>query len=172
MFKNIERELKQMYSTSEFKIVEQNDNIEIFYNDKSLKDNEKFMDDVIDICEKYLTEDDLWRIAILYDYLDEIKNNKYLGMYEKSKYSYQQDRKRNNNRRNSIIVEKLNYESSKNMKFTSEANNKKSNNKDVSLFDRDIIKLILCDDFLDNTESNIHINNIRETKPEKMYYIQ
>lgn len=72
MFKKIEDELREKYKTSNFKIVEQNDNIEIFYDDKELKDNEKFMDFVFDVCEKYLKDDDLWRIAILYDYLGEL----------------------------------------------------------------------------------------------------
>lgn len=77
MFENIETELKTIYTDSDFKVVEQNDNIEVFYNDENLQDNEQFIDKVFEVCEKYLKEDDLWRIAVLYDYLKELPTSNY-----------------------------------------------------------------------------------------------
>jgi hypothetical protein len=77
MFKNIETELKTIYKDSDFKVVEQNSNIEIFYNDEKLQDNEQFIDKVFEVCKKYLEEEDLWRIAVLYDYLRELPKSNY-----------------------------------------------------------------------------------------------
>ncbi|EOT2986920.1 hypothetical protein ACRTAL_002017 [Clostridium perfringens] len=55
-----------------FKISETKDIFEIIYDDETLKNNDEFLDKVMDICEKYLNEEQFWKLAISYDYLEEI----------------------------------------------------------------------------------------------------
>lgn len=118
MLKKIENELKKMYTSSDFKVVEQNDNIEIFYSDKLLKDNEKFMDDVFDVCEMYLNEDDLWKITVLYDYLNEIGTScEEPNQYIKSKYSYTQNSNSIIKKINNVNIEKNIFQTQKKTSF-------------------------------------------------------
>ena len=55
------------------KIIYEDETIKIFYDNKFLQTSDGFTDKVLDICSKYLSEDALFKIAVLYDYLGVIK---------------------------------------------------------------------------------------------------
>ena len=73
-FSLLEHELQETFPTSKFKVVLVENIINILYTDCYLR-SDKFIDDVYNICEKYLSEAELFNIAILYDYFGEVKNN-------------------------------------------------------------------------------------------------
>lgn len=60
--------------------------IEISYDGEDMDLKDGFLDKAIDICEKYLDEDELALVSISYDYLGEIRNKLYkdnIKTYEK-----------------------------------------------------------------------------------------
>lgn len=60
--------------------------IEISYDGEDMDLKERFLDEAIDICEKYLDEDELALVGISHDYLGEIKDKLYknnIETYEK-----------------------------------------------------------------------------------------
>lgn len=132
MFENLENELSRMYKTCKFKIIEQNDNIEIFYDDEKLKNSEEFMDNVFSVCEKYLKDEDLWRVAILFDYLNEIdKIGKKMEFTSKFKYSYKQQEVENIKYKVLKLEERFNKIEDDIRFITKEVNRIKSQNTDM-----------------------------------------
>lgn len=103
MFNKFELELEKKYRYK-FKVIKKDGLIEIICDNKEFESDENKIDEILEIASKYLSEDDLWNIGIVYDYLDEIKNKcmqidsffestrelKELQSYEigKVKYSY------------------------------------------------------------------------------------
>ena len=73
-FKLLKNELENTYPSSKFKIVIEDEIINIIYTDEALH-NEKYLVKMFKICEKYLTEDMLFCTKILYDYLGKVKYN-------------------------------------------------------------------------------------------------
>lgn len=69
--RHLQNELKNTYPSSKFKIVVKDETIDIIYTDESLN-NDKYLNEMFNICEKYLTEDMLSCTRILYDYLGEV----------------------------------------------------------------------------------------------------
>lgn len=69
----VEHALSSYFKSSKFKIIYEDDTIKIFYDNKTLQANDKFITKVFDICSKHLSEDALFKIAVLYDYLGIIK---------------------------------------------------------------------------------------------------
>ena len=69
----VENELLSYFKCSKFKIIYEDETIKIFYDNKFLQTSDEFTDKVLDICSKYLSEDALFKIAVLYDYLGVIK---------------------------------------------------------------------------------------------------
>lgn len=162
MFENIENELNRMYKTCKFKIIEQNDNIEIFYNDEKLKNNEEFMDNVFAICEKYLKDEDLWRVAILFDYLNEIdKISKNIELTSKFKYSYKQQEVENIKYKVLKLEERFN-KIEEDIKFiTKEVNRIKSENTDIRFNKNECgIKTVYTDLVQANYRETFYNNNV------------
>lgn len=72
MYELIKKELKKKYENCNFCIIETNDFFKILYDDINLLEDEKFSDEVFEICFKILEEDKMWKLTIVYDALKEI----------------------------------------------------------------------------------------------------
>lgn len=68
------KELQIIYPDVKFKNSYDRNNKILIYNNRDLLWNDDFSNRVLDLAEKYLTEDEFLHFAYLYDYLDEIKN--------------------------------------------------------------------------------------------------
>lgn len=66
------QELNKLYPDTNFDFHEEEDSLQLLYNNEKYKDDDDFFDTVSDIALKYLTSDEQEIFAILYDYFDEI----------------------------------------------------------------------------------------------------
>lgn len=71
MFDKFGLDLEEIYKCK-FKIVERDGFIEIICNDKDIEDNEDATEVILKVASKYLNEEQLYDVAITYDYLNEI----------------------------------------------------------------------------------------------------
>lgn len=75
-YRLIEKELSNKYKDTIFKIIENDNDIEILYSNKEYINDDNFLEDIIDISRKYLEENDLWKLVTTYDLFNEINIGK------------------------------------------------------------------------------------------------
>ncbi|MDK0751004.1 hypothetical protein QTI77_14610 [Clostridium perfringens] len=75
MFNKFELELEKKYKCN-FKVTKVDELIEIICDNKEIESDEEKIDEILEIASKYLSEEDLWNIGIVYDYLGEIKEER------------------------------------------------------------------------------------------------
>ena len=66
------QELERIYKCK-FKIIKRDGFIEILHNDMRIKNREEICSKILKNAEKYLSEDEMFDVAIVYDYCNEIK---------------------------------------------------------------------------------------------------
>jgi len=71
-YKNFEKALKTKYEDCKFYIHPNDEEIEIIYSNKKYLNDDQFLDNVLEIAERYLTEDELWNIVTTYDLYNKI----------------------------------------------------------------------------------------------------
>lgn len=71
MLNEMSLELEKVFNCK-FEVKESDGIIEVICSDKYITKNEETLDKVLDIASKYLEEDRLWDIGLVYDYLNEI----------------------------------------------------------------------------------------------------
>ena len=64
--------LNRKYEDCYFYLNVEDDWIELLYSNQKYQTNEKFLDEVFDMCFRFLTEDEMWKLATCYDLNDEI----------------------------------------------------------------------------------------------------
>ena len=69
------KELKTKYPEINFRLIRNEYLIELIFDDKSKEDDEEFKDEIFYLCERELSEDDLYLLAITYDYGHRITTN-------------------------------------------------------------------------------------------------
>lgn len=68
------KELKNLYPNTKFKSSYADNNKILIYDNRDLRRDDDFGNRVLDLAEKYLSEDECFHFAYLYDYLKEIEN--------------------------------------------------------------------------------------------------
>lgn len=70
--KKLINHLKNKYNGINFSIIRNEYLIELIHDSKENDENESFLEDVFNECAKYLNEDDLFKLAITYDFINRI----------------------------------------------------------------------------------------------------
>ena len=68
------KHIKDKYTHTKFEIKIDEVFIIILYDNKELKNDKYFLDEVLELSKLYLDEKKLSRLAFVYDYLEEIKD--------------------------------------------------------------------------------------------------
>jgi hypothetical protein len=68
MYETIIYELKMIYINTNFKFIESECFIEILHDNKKYMNDNNFDNKIYEICSKYLSENDLYKLGVSYDF--------------------------------------------------------------------------------------------------------